>query len=40
MMMCIVPGLMMIPIVFAGHFVVYRKIFGVEMTKPVMAKVV
>jgi uncharacterized membrane protein len=40
MMMCIVPGILMVPIVFAGHFVVYRKIFGLEMTKPVMAQMV
>ena len=36
--MCIVPGILMIPIVFAGHFIVYRKIYGVEMVKPVMAQ--
>jgi hypothetical protein len=36
--MCSVPGLLLIPIVFAGHFIVYRKIFGVE--KPVMAQIV
>lgn len=39
-MMCIVPGILMLPIVFAGHFVVYRKIFGVDMMNPVMAETV
>lgn len=39
-MMCIVPGLLMIPIVFAGHFIVYQKIFGVENKQPVMAQAV
>lgn len=39
-MMCIVPGILLIPIVFAGHFVVYRKIFGVEMAKLVTAQMI
>ena len=40
MAMCIVPGILMVPIVFAGHFVVYRKIFGVEKSYPVTAQAV
>lgn len=35
--MCIVPGFLVFPIVLAGHFVVYQKIFGVETLEPVMA---
>lgn len=36
--MCIVPAFLMIPILFAGHFVTYRKIFGLEKSAPVMAE--
>lgn len=39
-MLCIVPGILLVPIVFAGHFVVYQKIYGVEMVKPVTAQMV
>ncbi len=37
-MLCFVPGLLAMPIYFAGHFMVYRKIFGVQKAEPVMAK--
>lgn len=37
-LMCIVPAFLMIPILFAGHLVAYRKIFGLEKTAPVTAK--
>lgn len=38
-MMCIVPIIFAMPIVFAGHFMAYQKIFGL-VEKPVMADVV
>ena len=37
-MLCFVPGLLAIPIFLAGHFMAYRKIFGVQKSEPVMAE--
>jgi uncharacterized membrane protein len=34
MMLCIVPAFLLIPILFAGHFMAYWKIFGVEASQP------
>ena len=38
-MMCVVPIIFAIPIVFAGHFMAYQKIFGL-VEKPIIADVV
>jgi hypothetical protein len=40
MMLCIVPGILLFPIMFAGHFMAYWKIFGVEQPQPVVAQAV
>ena len=34
-MMCFVPGILAIPLVFGGHFIAYWKIFGVEASSVV-----
>lgn len=39
MMMCFVPGILLIPMIFAGHFMAYWKIFGIESDQPVVAEV-
>ena len=39
-LMCIAPGILVLPIVYAGHFIAYQKIFGVQKAIPVMAEVV
>ena len=39
-MLCFVPGILVIPLLFAGHFMAYWKIFGVEQPQPVMAEAV
>lgn len=37
-MLCVVPGILLIPMLFAGHFMAYWKIFGIEQPEqPVMA---
>ena len=37
-MLCIVPGVLALPIILAGHFIAYWKIYGVEATSVVVAK--
>jgi uncharacterized membrane protein len=39
-MLCIVPGILLIPMLFAGHFMAYWKIFGVEQSQPIVAQAV
>ena len=39
-MLCFIPMLFVLPILLAGHFVIYKKVFGDGQQKPVMAQAV
>ena len=38
-MMCFIPGLLVTPIVFTGHFIAYWKIFGIRASDTIVADV-